>query len=209
MFAEILKKLRKSRKLTQKQFAQEMYLSPSAVSLKKQSTVCEPFWDQFYTHYSRFLYYEALKYCSAEYEAEDLVQEVWLKLCTKESQLSSYNTKQQLAYLAISVRNTAISMARQISNECSLDFAMEISIDEADILNEAFDHELRMELFQRLWPTVPAEVREILERKYILQESNRDIGATLHISANSVRMYLTRARKTAFLLLIEHRDNLL
>lgn len=32
MFAEILKKLRKSRKLTQKQFAQEMYLSPSAVS---------------------------------------------------------------------------------------------------------------------------------------------------------------------------------
>lgn len=32
MFAEILKKLRKGRKLTQKQFAQALFLSPSAVS---------------------------------------------------------------------------------------------------------------------------------------------------------------------------------
>ena len=32
MFADILKKLRKSRKLNQKQFAKEVYISPSAVS---------------------------------------------------------------------------------------------------------------------------------------------------------------------------------
>lgn len=32
MFAEILKKLRKSRKLNQKQFAKEVFISPSAVS---------------------------------------------------------------------------------------------------------------------------------------------------------------------------------
>lgn len=167
------------------------------------------FLSQFYCMYSKFVYHQAWKYCNTQHDVDDLTQEVWLKLCTRGHQLYSYSAEQQTAYVAATVRNTAISLARKKTGECPLEFAGGISFNESDVLNEIFDRQLKIQTFQKIWPTVPNQTRELLERKYIMKESDQEIAKAMGISAGSVRMYLTRARKTAFAVLGEYKKDLI
>lgn len=162
-----------------------------------------------YSMYSKYVYHLAWKYCISTFDVDDLVQEVWLKLCTKGDQLSGYSREQQVAYIAATVRNTAISKARKKTEAYPLELAAGIFFNEADILNEIFDRQLKIQTFQKIWPTVPVQARELLERKYMMMESDQEIAEVMGISIGSVRMYLTRARKIAFTALEEYRDNLI
>lgn len=155
------------------------------------------FMDQFYDTYSKFVYKEAWLYCKSIDETDDLTQEVWVKLCEKESLLSNLSPKQHFVYLSTTVRNTAISLSRKQKETLPLEFAEQYGYNEPEILNEALDRKLSVEQFRMAWPQIPQPAREILERKYILLESDQEIAETMRIAPNSVRMYLTRARKIA------------
>ena len=47
----------------------------------------DAFIHELYETYSRLIYKEAWKYFDSLYDVEDLVQEVWIKLCQKADQL--------------------------------------------------------------------------------------------------------------------------
>jgi len=161
----------------------------------------EDFLNQLYTTYSKFIYKEAWKYCNDSEDVDDLVQEVWVKLCSKGDMLSGFSKQQHCTYLSAAVRNTAISLARKKRETLPLDFAEQYGYNEPELLNERLDRQLTVDLFRKAWPQIPLETREILERKYILSQSDKEIARTMQIGENSVRMYLTRARKTALALL--------
>lgn len=162
----------------------------------------------FYQEYSRFIYKLALQTCYDTTDVEDLVQEVWLRLCAKGELLSQLPKERHLSYIASAVRNTAISIARKYKKEYPLECAYAISYNEADALNAIFDRQIKIQRFRELWPQVPAASREILERKYTLFETDEEIACDLGIKPASVRMYLTRARNTAFATLIQHKEDL-
>lgn len=162
-----------------------------------------------YNEYSRFVYKEAWKFHNNTFDVDDLVQEVWLKLCRKVDLLTGYSSAQLNAYLSVVVRNTAISSARKRHIHLSLDEADNIPYFEAEALHDNIDRLIRIQVFRQLWPSVPPQARELLERKYILQESDAEIAYEMGIHKNSVRMYLTRARKTAHAILSQHREALL
>lgn len=86
---------------------------------------------------------------------------------------------------------------RKQHKECPLEYADSIAYQEAELLNNIMDRKTQVEVFRKVWPSVPANAREILERKYILNESDAEIAEAMGIGKNSVRMALTRARKTA------------
>lgn len=161
----------------------------------------DSFFPQFYREYQQFVYQQAWKYTSAAFDVDDLVQDVWLKLCQKCELLSTYSKKQQLSYLAVAVRNTAISNARKAKGSCSIDFLENAAYDGANLLDEIFDRKFRIEAFRAAWVQVPGTTRELLERKYILMESDEEIARQMQIHPNSVRMALSRARKQAFSIL--------
>lgn len=93
--------------------------------------------------------------------------------------------------------------------ECPLEYADNIAYHEVELLNNIVDREMRIEIFREIWPCVPAGARELLERKYILNESDAEIADAMGIGKNSVRMALTRARKTAFSILEKKKSMLL
>lgn len=152
---------------------------------------------ELYETYSRLIYKEAWKYFDSIYDVEDLVQEVWIKLCQKVDQLHDFSKARLVSYIATAVKNNAISMMRKQHKECPLEYADSIAYQEAEFLNNIMDRKMRVEAFRKIWPSVPAGSREILERKYILNESDAEIADAMGIGKNSVRMTLTRARKTA------------
>lgn len=78
-----------------------------------------------------------------------------------------------------------------------------------DEINEAIDQEMQRRLFSQAWTTVNEDVRELLERKYDLGESDEEIARTMGIKVASVRMYLSRAKKVAREALDEYKYRLL
>lgn len=164
--------------------------------------------DRLYDAYSRYVYKLAWQHCTHPEDVEDLVQEVWVKICANPYPLDGLTKGQQLFYLSTAVRNTAISMSRNASENCPLDAVYGMGYNGAEILNRMLDRRVSVQQFRKLWPQVPQAARELLERKYFLEESDEEIARALGISARSVRMYLTRARRLALSTLEEHRESL-
>ena len=162
--------------------------------------------DGLYRRYNQYVYKLAWQHCSSKIDVEDLVQEVWTRLCTKSGKLASLSEKKQLSYISTTIRNTAILLARQQKLTLSLDTLDCFTYDEVDVLNSILDRQLSMQHFRELWPQVPQPARELLERKYLLCESDAEISMVFSIRTSSVRMYLSRAKKEALSVLSEHKD---
>ena len=167
------------------------------------------FMNGFYDQYSRYVYKLAWQYCSSIDAVDDLVQDVWLRLCTKAELLYGLSQARQLTYIATTIRNTVISLSRKARPECSLEIIHGIGYNEADVLNVIFDRKLSVERFREIWKLVPGTARELLERKYLLEESDAEIANILGIGVGSVRIYLSRARKTAFDVLSKYKEKIL
>lgn len=161
---------------------------------------------ELYDQYNRYTYKLAWQYCKFDYEVSDLVQEVWLKLCLQAEKLHSLSPEQQVAYISATLRNTAFSYFRKEVITFPLDTANGIAVNEPDILNSILDRQSNLRRFYQLWEHVPQPARELLERKYFQEETDAEIAAAMGIGRNSVRMYLTRARKTAHAVLAAYKD---
>ena len=163
---------------------------------------------QFYKKYSNFLYKLAWQHRSSLYDVEELMQTVWLRLCEKVDVLALMPPERQLSYMATTLRNTAISLSRSNGVEWPLEMAENISYNESDILDAILDRKLCLERFHKIWPQVPADARELLERKYLMKETDKEIASALGIRPNSVRTYLSRARKVAYAILAEYKEEI-
>lgn len=181
------------------------------MSHKKTSTIHDGhlFLTWLYAEYHLYVYKLAWQYCNDANLIEDFVQDIWLSLCAHNEKLSTLNKAQQLAYISATIRNAGASLSRCTTYEVSLENAYGITYTEADILNSIFDRKTTIQQFKRIWPQVPQPAREILERKYLLNQSDAEIAHSLGIRTNSVRMYISRAKKTAFSVLSEYRDLLI
>lgn len=157
----------------------------------------EEFFVWFYETYNNFVFKEASKYFDNLSDIEDLTQEVWISISRRGEQLCRYSATQQLSYLAVVVKNKAISMLRKHHDTVPLEFIYDASSNEINWLVEQIDRRIAIEAFHRFWINIPVEEREILERKYFLLESDAEIASTMGIQKNSVRMALSRARKKA------------
>lgn len=158
--------------------------------------------------YSNFLYKLAWQYRSNRHDIDELLQTVWLRLCEKAGVLAPMSAERQLSYMATTLRNTAISLSRSNGVEWPLEMAENISYNESDTLDVMLDRKLRLERFRKIWPQVPADTRELLERKYLMKETDKEIASALGIQTNSVRTYLSRARKIAYAILAKYHEEI-
>lgn len=166
----------------------------------------EEFIEWFYERYKHFVFKEASKYFDNLSDIEDLTQEVWVSVCCRGTQLCLYSTKQQMSYLAVVVKNKAISMFRKHHDTVSLESIYNVSCSDLDGIVEQIDRKIMIEAFRNLWVNIPGEDRELIERKYMMSESDEEIASSIGIQKNSVRMALSRARKKIAHLLRELAD---
>lgn len=118
------------------------------------------------------------------------------------------------AYIAATVRNASINRLRrqgyerehiQEDAECELDrLSTDISLEELAHLSE------RLDRLSGIWPELSPEDRFLLEGKYILGYTDRELAGEIACKPDSVRMKLTRARRNALSLLkregVKHYD---
>ena len=169
----------------------------------------DDFLNILYDRYSDYLYKLAWELCSSPQDIDDLVQTVWVKLIAKEQILRTLSHPQKLNYISRTLRNLLREDARRKKLlVCTLESVDGFDSGYIDEINDSIDHEMKRRLFSEVWPTVNEDVRELLERKYDLKESDEEIARMMGIKVASVRMYLSRAKKTARNTLAIYRSQL-
>lgn len=148
----------------------------------------------FYKAYHKLLYREVRN----SEDVDDIVQDSVVKLIENLGTVRSLSPGRQVSYAVTAARNLAINLLihqKRITFE-SLD-NLEPYVKDSNDLETQVEHLEEFRLFHTVWKQMPVEIRLLLERKYILRQTDAEIAAGLGIRPESVRMRLTRAKRIA------------
>lgn len=135
----------------------------------------------------------ALRIVGNRAEAEDVVQEVFIKLWDKRETLQTYNSLEALCMQM--TKNLAIDKTRSKHyrlNELPTEIGTSSSGKDPHNLTEQQD---AMNSIQLLMEELPEKQRLIMELRDIEGLSYKEIEQALNIPMNQVKVYLSRARK--------------
>lgn len=169
----------------------------------------QEFMIHLYMEFEKLLFYTAHKYVSRQESIEDIVQESLVRLHEKIKTIRPMNHVLLAAYIRSTVRNTAINYLKKMEYEKdhiadSKDECIAMA-GQNFLLDTAIDISRYRELLSKIWPQLPREYQILLEGKYILGYSDRELAAEIGCKASSIRMKLTRARRHA-LTIIEEQE---
>lgn len=152
------------------------------------------------------LYAEARKYFSTQEDVEDVVYESLVRIMDHMEKFRSLLPHERLQYGRAIIRNLSYTCLKRRSHftiEPFEDVDMYLAIEESQLPDNIVFQRIQLEKIRAIWAEIPVEERMLLEQKYILDWSDRDLAVTLGIKPQSVRMRLTRAKRTIIQLLKE------
>lgn len=160
---------------------------------------------EIYEKYYGAMLKKAKTYISDEEEAEELVQDVFIKMIERVDSVMEVEKKKLAAYLMSAVKFTAFNKYRKQKTVSKYMTFIDEEREDVELLRD--ENALPEELFIRkeavselesALEKIPEKYKNILEYKYILGLSDEEIGQKFGISEKSVRSCLTRARRKAY-----------
>lgn len=152
-----------------------------------------------YEEFNRLIFWQIHEIEPSCHDGEDIVNEVLIKLIDKIDTIKGFERETLINYIITTTRNVMYNYLNEKTRYYRKVYDGDDSsiADDYDLEGEVFDR-IDIESLSELWPSVDEPTRDILERKYILEQPDAEIAKTLGIKTTSVRMYLTRARKSAY-----------
>lgn len=161
----------------------EMTIFFGANTVRERADTCEAYLEKLYDQYARSLFRYALALTSSADDAEDAVQEVFVRIARDPKRLRKVQNVK--AFLFTSVRNASYGVLRRRRqrNETQETAEME-SVEHRDIDIEGFvvDSAALQEAFVHL----PVEQREVLVLRVYDEMTFREIAETTGTSINTV-----------------------
>lgn len=157
---------------------------------------------EIYQKHARLMLYTAYQILHDRAAAEDMVQESVVRLIDKIELLQKMDGCTLTAYVVSTIRNLSLNYMKQLQKQKFLDQEELVNVpDGTPAVEEKLILQEQHMALGRVWPKLDKNDRYLLEAKYILEKSDKEIGADLGIRPASVRMRLTRARRKAFKLM--------
>lgn len=110
------------------------------------------------------------------------------------------------AYIVSTVRNAAINYLRQQALEGEHSDSLDEDIPSLEDLSLIVS---QRNLLSEVWSQLSQEDRFLLEGRYIIGASDKELASTLNCKSDSIRMKLTRARRRAFALVMKFEEGVL
>ena len=161
---------------------------------------------EFYVQHKMLLYREAWKYLSVQQDVEDIVLETFVRIIDHMEKFRTLLPHERVLYAKAIVRNLSFILQKRnslISMVPYEDVDTYLMVEEEELPENVVSKELQLAYIRKVWAQIPGEDRLILEQKYVLDWSDKELAATLGIQASSVRMKLTRAKRKVIVLLKE------
>jgi RNA polymerase sigma-70 factor (family 1) len=143
-------------------------------------------------HYADNIFGIAMAYTKSNEMAEELVQDVFLKIWLKKEMLSTISRFDD--YLFVAVRNLLLNYLRQKKREQKFIDHLTRHFEEANISPELqFQFKESQELIEKAVSQLPAQQQTAyrLSRNYGLQLN--EVAEKMHLSRNTVRNHLAKA----------------
>ena len=137
-------------------------------------------------------------------ELKELVQDVLVKLIENISLLNSFNTPVLNSYIYVTSKNIALNYIKRRNKKASLTYFGE----DDDIRDSIVDNSRTPEnLFiigenqkniKKVLDQLPEKYKLFLQFKYFDEKSDKEIAKIFDIAPDSVKVYVSRARKMAY-----------
>lgn len=153
-----------------------------------------------YLPYYRKLYCIAFRFLGNSEDAEDVIQELYVKLWNKREKLKFVSNPE--AYSVILLRNLCIDSirSRKISEDLDLP-----RIERADIDEEKLDSKYNLNDILNVLNKIPENQRMVIILKHFENYTTDEIMGIMNVSHANLRVLLSRARKNIReLIMIKH-----
>lgn len=164
------------------------------------------FMQEVYQQNERLMYAIALKYASNTQDCEDIVHDTVEKLCKNIAKIKELPNSALRAYVVYAVRNTAInfrkhqSTIRHIQQLSGDDSSSEYDQPES-IIERIEDLQEKRTSLTKVWMQLTDAEQELLYRKYVLDQTTKELAGIFQCSRDSIRMRLSRARRKSLRLM--------
>lgn len=158
------------------------------------------FMEQLFITRERIIYKTARKYTSSEFDAEEAVQDALERLMSSVTTLQSLSEAAQTAYLVVAVKNAAINCGKKTAKDRKngkylSEIEQELpSPDAKGGMDEVLIEQEVLAGLRAGWCKLDESSRSLLEQKYILKMTDREMAHLAGVKEASIRMMLTRAR---------------
>lgn len=171
-----------------------------AIILSIQDEDNRVFLESFYLNHCRLMFKTALKIVGDYHIAEDMVSEACVSIIRHVDRLREFDITVQRRYVVSIVRNVSISHVRKRNRQGKYSFLTEDMHTFDSVSSEgALDHDMILQIeseeLQRALSMLPAREYLLLKMKYYERKPDTEIAGVLNISTNSVRYFMTRARR--------------
>lgn len=162
-----------------------------------------------YINYRALMRKHALSVLKSSQDVEDIINDAFVCLIDRTALLKNMDSCTLPSYIVSTVRRVAIDFIkhRDVASKHiylgQLEDALEaiIKVDDGLDFERFIDNREAARTAVKQLNELSERDRTILECKYILDMSDKDIASLLNIQSQSVRQYLTRARRNAMELL--------
>lgn len=139
-------------------------------------------------------------------DAEDAVQEAFLRIADKPEKFFEIPTNKQVAFADVIIRNISVDMFKESNKIETIELTDDISNEDFELpLNERIMGNISRDELLDFISNLSPLLRDVLELKVVIGLSNYEIAQMLSITENVVRQRLFQARR-AITKFIESED---
>lgn len=165
------------------------------------------FMETLFVDYQRLMYSEIYKITQNQWDTEDVLQATLVKLIDKIPELREKERRKLVNYIITASKNTALNFIRDVRHIPPISFedCAQTADDEKSghMMEAKIIAKEELEILAQKWPLLDERSRYLLDARYILGKNDEELANDLDIKPESVRMAMTRARKSAYQLLTE------
>ena len=155
-----------------------------------------------HVEYYGLMYKKAYEYVKNKYDAEDIVQQSYIKLIEQISTLKTLKRHTLAAYIVNTVRNISLNFIKTRNRDNNKRIYND-DYDDKNIIDSIEDEETPEKIFladydnEEIYNAINElnpKYKEILEYKYFENMSDKEIAQIMNITPDNVRKCLQRAR---------------
>lgn len=158
------------------------------------------FMEKLYIQYRHLMFRKALKIVEQPQNAEDVVSAACESLIENVDTLRKLNVCKLRAYIVSTVRNASVDFVRKRNRQGSKRFLTDdekaFDIPDETPLDEEMIRKAEAQMLRQALQKISKSERELLKMKYFDLASDAEIAEAIGIGVNSVRYYLTKARRS-------------
>lgn len=147
--------------------------------------------EQLFSLYAKRLYGFALGYLKSKEEAEEIVQEVFLKVWDNRAELSFHKSVE--SYIFTIARNGILNTIRKSKSENTYQAYLKINPGKSILLDEELNFNELEKAYQNAIEQLPPRRKEIYLMSKEQSLSNAEIAARMNISLKTVENQMTAA----------------